>query len=513
MILFFKKNQLFYIFLIANIIFSGIFILTGNYINLPKNQFSDYLQTFIHWSIISAAYGIIIYLLALYKKIFTFIFPLLQTISALLIYFVVQFDITINSFLISSFFNTNIDEVTGLISLKLILYLLFILVFSFISTFFRSKIEVQNIKLHFTILFIFTFFIFTINNIRYKTVSQRVPFSIYLAIKEYKLEINQLNEIKIDAAKNTNCNQDTLTVVLIIGEALRADHLSLNGYKRETCPSLKKQNILSFSNVYTQWTHTNSSIPHILTRADSTNYKPALTEKSVINLFNKCNYKTYWLGNQEPANTYISFVKECDTVILNKPMQTVYNFSKKIDGDLLPHFQNFTKQKYPKKFIIVHLIGSHWFYPSHYPIDFEIFKPTIKGKSFTNKDKQKMINAYDNSILYTDYIVNEFIKNLKNENSILLFLSDHGELLGENGKWLHAQDTEFEKNPAFFIWFSQKFKEKNLVKLNHAEKYKKTHFRNDFLFHSLLYIASIETSILDSTLVIFDPKFKKFNKN
>jgi len=173
---------------------------------------------------------------------------------------------------------------------------------------------------------------------------------------------------------------------------------------------------------------------------------------------------------------------------------------------LLPHYEKYINQANPLKFIIVHLIGSHWYYPSHYPSDFEIFKPTITGKTFSQRDSIKIVNAYDNTILYTDYIVNELITKIEKQNSILLFLSDHGELLGEEGKWLHAQNTKYEKNPAFFMWFSEKFKQKNEEKIKNAELSKNNHWRTDFLFHSILDISEIENPLINSKLNIFDQK-------
>ncbi len=76
---------------------------------------------------------------------------------------------------------------------------------------------------------------------------------------------------KINISDEAACQEDTLTVVLVLGEALRADHLGINGYNRATTPRLEEENILSLKNVYSEWTHTNQSIPYILTRADSLN--------------------------------------------------------------------------------------------------------------------------------------------------------------------------------------------------------------------------------------------------
>lgn len=471
---------------------------------MPVDGLKDIVLIIFHWGVVTLGYIAFVYLILLNKWIFSFVFPLINLTSAVLIFNVVQYDITVNTALIESSLNTNLEEINGVISIKLVIYALFVFLLSLFFVYFRiQKIKLQKIQFHLLLILLLASIPYSIDKIRYDTISQRVPFSLYTSIKKHLTNNELLKQTKKEISLGAKSNTDTLTVVLILGEALRADHLSLNNYQRETTPLLKKRDVISFPNIYSEWTYTNKSLPHILTRADSANYQPAYTEQSIISLFKKCNYKTYWIGNQVPGNGYLPFVKNCDTLVLNKPMKTVYNFSKKLDGDLIPIYKELKKEKNPLKFILIHLIGSHWYYPSHYPDSFEKFKPTIKGKTFTQKDKQKIVNAYDNTVLYTDYIVNEVIENLVDENSVLFFLSDHGELLGENNKWFHAQETDFERNPAFVLWFSDKFKEKNKEKINQAFLKKDKKIRTDFLFHSILDISEIESQYIEESLSIF----------
>ncbi len=289
----------------------------------------------------------------------------------------------------------------------------------------------------------------------------------------------------------------------MIGEAQRADHFSLNGYKRETCPNLSKQNVISYNKIYSPWTHTGKSIPYILTRADSSNINPMFNEKSFISIFNKCGFRTYWLGNQAVGNTFAPFVANCDTVFINKPYHTSYNYKKKLDEELLPYFDNFLNEKKTLKLIILQFVGSHWFYPTYYTDDFEVYKPVIKGKTFNIDDKEKIINAYDNTIIYTDYILAKLIDRIKNEKSIMFYLSDHGELLGENGKWFHSQNTEYEKNPAFVLWFSDRYLKNYSIYRKNAEMNKFKHFNTSFLFHSILHSSQIKSPFLNEKYSIF----------
>ncbi len=505
-----QKTFLLFVFA-ASLLFAGL-ILFGNYYNMPCDSAKDSILIFFHWLVLSLGYFSIVYLLALNKYIFGLLFPTLNIIFAGLIFYVIQLDISVNATLIELIVNTDFEESLGILSLKLIVYLCLIFSLSILFTFYRfKKIKSNYLQLHLLLIILFALIPFLVNKIRHDTIAQRIPFSIYKSIIEYVDEQKLLKLKRKEISQNSVCKEDTLTVVLVLGEALRADHLSLNGYKRKTNPNLEQKNVLSYTKIFSEWTHTNKSIPHLLTRADSSNHAPAYNEQSVVSIFKKCNFKTFWLGNQETGNSFSFIANECDISFINRPLHTVYNFTKKLDGELLPKYEEYTKQSNALKFIIVHLIGSHWYYPAHYPSEFEIFKPSIKGKTFSQDDSSKLVNAYDNTVIYTDYIVNQLITKIETQNSCLLFISDHGELLGENNKWLHAQDTKYEKNPAFFMWFSEKFKQKNSEKIKNAELSKNNHWRTDFLFHSLLDISSIENPVINQNLSIFGNKNSEKN--
>lgn len=504
---FFFNEKQFFLFVITFAACFSLFILTGNYINTPIESFRDFIFVTFHWGIVSLGYLALVYGLALNKLIFSVFFPVLNIISAAAVYNIVLFDISVNTALIESVINTNPEEASAFLSFKFIIYLIFIFLLSVFFVYRRFKIsKPQKIFFHIILITVFAAIPYSVNKIRYNTISQRVPFSIFSSVKKYKIQQNLLSRKRQQINTNTKCAGNSLTAVLVLGEAARADHLGLNGYLRETTPLLSKRNVLSFSKIYSQWTHTNKSLPHILTRADSSNTELAYTEKSLISIFKTCGFKTYWLGNQVPGDSYLPFIKNCDTVILNKPMRTVYNLSKKLDGDLLPHFNNFIDEKAKRKLIIVHLIGSHWFYPAHYSDEFEVFKPAIKGKTFNKADSLKVVNAYDNTILYTDFILNELIKKIEQENSFMIYLSDHGELLGEKNKWLHAQGTEFEKNPACIAWFSTKYLQKNEALIKQAKLRKSDKINTDFLFHSILHASEITNPKIDTMLSIFSGK-------
>ncbi len=511
---FFRRNKRFFLFLLIILLIFGIFLVSGNYYHLPKESVKDYILIIAHWGLVSFAYLILIYVLSLQKIVFLIAFPILNTVSAILIYYIVVFDISINSALIESVFNTNKTEAFDLVSWKLVMYSIFILAVSLMLAAYRyRKVQIKNLWIHILIIALGFTCCYTVNKVRFKTISHRVPFSVYDATKQYRQTLKLLKSERINISNDAICIEDTLTVVLVLGEALRADHVGINGYHRQTTPLLEKENVISLRSVYSKWTHTNQSIPHILTRADSVNENLAYTEQSFISIFEKCGFQTSWIGNQEPGNTFIGFINDCDTSIINRPLVTVYNYNKKLDEELFPYFDDLNNQKNSLNLIIIQTIGSHWYYPSHYPDSFEKFKPAIESKTISLEDRGKIINAYDNTVLYTDYFVNELIHRLRNKNAVMIYLSDHGEVLGEDGKWLHAQETDWERNPACFLWFSDKNMSENSEMIQIAETKTDKFVRTDFLFHSILHIAKIESSYLNYDLSIFnDSSFTNQNR-
>lgn len=124
-----------------------------------------------------------------------------------------------------------------------------------------------------------------------------MPASFFYVLKDYMLQ-RQTQGTRIDFKEDIRCDVDTLTAIVVLGESLRADHLQLNGYRRNTAPLLTSDvQICSFSNVYTKEIFTHTSLPVILTRADSIDDKRAQTERSFISLFKKAGFRTSWLAS------------------------------------------------------------------------------------------------------------------------------------------------------------------------------------------------------------------------
>lgn len=182
------------------------------------------------------------------------------------------------------------------------------------------------------------------------------------------------------------------------------------------------------------------------------------------------------------------------------------------DGLMLPYIEKLL-EKQGRQFITVQLSGSHWNYASRYPEEFTKFNPTQKKNAKIDQascTKEELINSYDNSILYTDFFLANLIDLLKNKNAFLIFASDHGESLGENGRLDHGSEFAPEqKEIPFMVWFSDSFK-KNYPELVHAvNSHKGQIISHDYIFHSVLHCLGIESEVLDLNYSLCNSKKDK----
>ncbi len=401
--------------------------------------------------------------------------------------------------------DNDMNTSSDLFTIGLLIFVILAMVISIIFIRFRFKtIIVKKIGVHWVISLCFFFFVFNIPRFK-RPVSERIPFNVYFIMKRYIDEKEIALTDRPSLSENIDCSQvpDSLTVVFVIGESLRSDHLGINGYKRNTTPYLFQEDIISYINVYSKQAHTNASIPYIMTRADSLHENRAFQERSFIDLFEACDFRSIWLANQESADTYIYFMHECDSLQYVNMEKSSYVFDMWLDGSLLPLFDNFLQKNNPKNLVILHTIGSHWYYNSHFPEEFKIYQPITKSRIISSSSEEELINSYDNTVVYTDFFLYSLIDRLRNKNAVLIYLSDHGENLGEDNVWLHAVDAPFVHRPACLVWMSPIYKSSHPEKYENAINKRNKHFGSEFLFHSILDVAGIQSPYIEYSQSIF----------
>ncbi|MDR0833976.1 MAG: phosphoethanolamine transferase [Candidatus Symbiothrix sp.] len=495
-----KEHFKFYLFITLATLLVGIGFTSADFFTSPVHNFKDSFILFLQWGILVMALWSVIYLISLNKYVFALLYPLICLFSSILAYFRYTMGTTLTTVILEVFFDNHSQ--TTLISPILILVVVLSLLCAVLVVIYRFRnITIHHILLNSIIAFLLFVLLFNIPRIKHP-LSERIPFNLYfITVQYFSQKKEALTERSVLSKDVTSCGEDQI-VVLILGESLRADHLAFNGYERNTTPYLSQEDIISFPTIFSEYTHTNASVPHILTRADSLNPDLAYQERSFVDLLKQCGFYTVWLANQQPNKSYIYFMNECDTLIYANANKSAYVFDKWVDGDLLPAFDSFI-QNDDRQFILMHTIGSHWYYNSHFPDAFQKYTPITNSRIVKSNTREEMINSYDNTILYTDYFWHEIINRLRDKKAVLIYLSDHGEALGENGVWLHATDADPIHYPACWIWMSPQYKADNPEKYQALQENKANHYRTDFLFHTILQAVDIQSDVIDATFSLF----------
>ncbi len=309
-------------------------------------------------------------------------------------------------------------------------------------------------------------------------------------------------------------------VVMVIGESSRYDRWSLNGYKRETNPLLKKeQNLVSFSNVVTAVSATRLSVPVLVSRKPARqSLQAGFSEKSFLTAFRESGFKTYWLSNQMSYGQFDTpvsvFAKEADvTEFLNLGG---FTNNSSYDEILLEPLRAAIKDPSKKKLIVLHTLGNHWNYSHRYPKEFDKWQPSLFGianPAYTDVAmKPQLNNSYDNSILYTDWFLSQVIGELKSTNQMtaMMYVSDHGQTLydGSCNLAFHGHNTQFEFHVPALVWYSDLYRATHPAKVNQLLKNKRAKLATENIFHSLLDLADIHYSTEQLEWSFLNKKFR-----
>jgi heptose-I-phosphate ethanolaminephosphotransferase len=323
-----------------------------------------------------------------------------------------------------------------------------------------------------------------------------------------------------DSILNNNENQ---TFVLILGESTGRNHMSFYDYYRNTNPKLNsiKNQLYVFNNVVSPHSHTYPTLQKVLTFANFEDMSLFYSQGSMIELFKKAGFKTFWLSNQffegefENETTALATISDKYEFVNKSKTKNSYDMA------LLKPLKNALEDKANKKFIIVHLLGTHGNYIDRYPATKNHFTLDTKkdirvaGKAFLKNSEwgKDRINEYDNAVRYNDEVVFEMIQLVKKHTSYsyLMYLSDHGEEVYDCMPYMshhEANATPFMFEIPFFIWLSDDYKKVNSEKVNNFSKYLSRKYQTDDLIHSILDLSNIQVKNYIPSKSIVNPNFK-----
>ena len=351
-----------------------------------------------------------------------------------------------------------------------------------------------------------------------------VCYNLYLAFERNAASENYREasrDFKFDARSEHSATAPEV-YVMVVGETARAHNFSLYGYPRNTNPLLSKTpGIKAFPNVTTQSNTTHKSVPMLLSAASAEDFERLFHEKGILAAFKEAGFHTVFISNQLPNHSFIDFLGE---------QADEHYFLKKEDASQGNHYDEDLLQKldeilpladasssahyhyrYRKLFVVLHSYGSHFNYQERYPRSFAYFKPDSRSEA-KPENRRDLLNAYDNTIRYTDYILHGIIERLQKwegvqtktdgvydqPTSAMLYTSDHGENIFDDERclFLHAapKASDYELHVPFIIWTSDGFSKQypDILKALGENRSKQVQSSLS-AFHTMLGIGGIQT--------------------
>jgi lipid A ethanolaminephosphotransferase len=447
-------------------------------------------------------------------------------------YFMDTYRTVIDNGMIQNVFQTNKKEVAELVSLRLFFYLIFFGVCpSILIGFVRIKYKpfLKEFLLKAAAIFISFCIVGGVVFLNYKNISMTVRqhqdlryfvnpeypiYALFKYIKQNSYKKIVVKSIGDDAKQALTVKKEgkKSLVILVVGEAARANNFSLNGYPRDTNKFTKTQDIVFFNNVYSCGTSTAVSVPcmfSLLTRENFSD-KKALSQENLLDVLKHAGVNVLWRDNNSGCKGVCNRVEYED--MSNKKSPEFCNSDECFDEILLSGLQEYLDKIQNDGLVVLHQKGSHGpAYYKRYPESFAIFKPECKQAEVKSCNKEEIVNAYDNTILYTDYFLSRVIvflqKQSKKFNTVLFYVSDHGQSLGENGIYLHGLPYYFapedQKHIPMILWLSDGYKKAYKIDERCLKGNSNARYTHDNVSHSIFGFFNIETSVYEPQYDIF----------
>ncbi len=293
-------------------------------------------------------------------------------------------------------------------------------------------------------------------------------------------------------------------IIMVVGETARADRFSLNGYQRDTNPELAKRKVVSLSHVSACGTSTAISVPCMfaLSSRDDFDGKDAPSTENALDVLKHAGVNILWRDNNSSSKHVADRVETQD--YRSPDNNTICDVECRDEGMLVGLQEYVDAHPSGDILIVLHQMGSHGpAYYKRYPDAYRKFTPTCDTSQLDDCAPETIGNAYDNTILYTDHFLSQAIDFLMRNDSRfetgLLYVSDHGESLGESGLYLHGLPyfvaPETQTHVPVILWFGANYEEADNDSLLAIRN---EHLSHDHVFHTLLGMFEIESAVYDS---------------
>ena len=455
--------------------------------------------------------------------------------SAAVAYFTNEYGVAIDGDMVRNVFLTNAAEAADLITLKLVWYVVILgglptlLLWTCTITYrtfwqevwFRAK--ATTVLLAAIVLLAFPFAQGITSVFREHRILLHVfmPLNYLAALADYvrpHLRSHAIASVPLGQAAHkggawSGRSGRSLTV-LVIGETARAANFSLNGYDRETNPLLSKvPDLINYPSAFSCGTATAQSLPCMfsgLGRSGQTGPR-TIQREGLLQILQRAGFSVLWRENQGG----------CAGVCKGVPIEqleragtrALFELGESRDENLVKGLQDKIDAMQGDSVIVLHMMGSHGpAYYKRYPADFERFQPACRESQFSRCQRSEIINGYDNTIVYTDYVLAQVIELLRVNDkrglpSTMLYLSDHGESLGENNMYLHglpyALAPDVQKHVPMLLWVSPQMQADFQIDTACLERRRHEPLSHDNFFHSVLGLLDVETKDYTRELDIF----------
>ncbi len=321
-----------------------------------------------------------------------------------------------------------------------------------------------------------------------------------------------------DAAKGQRwVGQSRRTVtVIVVGETARASNFSLNGYARQTNPLLSQEpDLINFANVQSCGTATAVSVPCVFSVLERESYDDtkAKNQEGLLDVLKHAGFDVVWLDNNSGCKGVcdrVKFVDLSSSSAGNKHCAGGECYDEGLLEDLPDLIQRSTKDLV----VVLHQKGSHGpAYAKRYPNGFGRFGPVCETGEFERCTRDSIVAAYDNTILYTDYLLGKTIELLRKAeqdegvDTAMLYFSDHGESLGEGNMYLHGAPyflaPKEQTHVPMLLWLSDGFRGRFGIEQSCLQARRDQAMSHDNVFHSVLGMLDVETAILNPKLDLF----------
>jgi lipid A ethanolaminephosphotransferase len=319
--------------------------------------------------------------------------------------------------------------------------------------------------------------------------------------------------VGLDATKGENWKDRTKPTlfVIVVGETARTANWGLSGYARQTTPELSKLDVINFQQTTSCGTNTEVSVPCLFSVYGRRNYDEdkIRNSESLLNILDRAGMKVIWRDNQSGCKGVCTGVEEHK--VGNSKIPDLCDGDRCLDEVLLHGLDGILADTHGNLVLVLHQLGNHGpAYFKRYPPAFRKFEPVCETSDLAKCSREAIVNAYDNALLYTDHMLAQTIAFLKKQeekfDTGMIYLSDHGESLGENGLYLHGVPypvaPKVQKEVPMVMWFSPSYAKNFSLDVDCLRAQATRPVTHDHFFHSVLGLLDIRTTVYDRTMDI-----------